>query len=335
MTGRDSTAMENATSPVLPDRPYLTPWYRLGRDHDSLIFQYAHAVVVFEGKAVQHFLPVLLPLLDGTRTLAEIDATLGEAVAPATRKALSLLHEHGLLIDGPPLAAETPAMLQQTLFFLTAQEPSRSVVDVQTALQEATVACIGSSPIAPDVARLLSRCGMHGVEPLTWQTQREALIGFDLVLTIPSGNELGRLPSWNRLALDAGRPWLQILPFDGKSATIGPLYVPKETCCYECFQLRRVANHDHPYNLSGPENAASLYPSAPPLDSMVAGLAALIALRWMLDRDPFLPGRFYALELGLNIHLSLHHVYRVPRCMVCTDVPHLGSPLPWHEAATE
>lgn len=325
------TARANAQS--FPLKPYLKPWYRLARDGDRSIFQYGDTLVVFEGKAVQLFLPVLLPLLDGTRTLGEIEAYLGEAVTPATRKALSLLHEYGLLMDGPPPAADTPLIMQQTLYFLAAQGRSTSIVERSDALQRASAAVLGSSAVTDEVARLLSRCGMNGVELLSWETQKQALLEFDLVLAIPSGKELSYLSSWNRLALDAGTPWLHLLPFDGKFAAVGPLYVPKETCCYECFQMRRAANVGYAQEFRALQNTPAPYPSMPPLDAMLAGLAAIVAIRWLVDRDPFLPGRFYALELGLEIRFSLHTVHRVPRCTACSDQHRLGSPLPWHERA--
>ena len=66
---------------------------------------------------------------------------------------------------------------------------------------------------------------------------------------------------------------------------------------------------------------------------MVAGLAATLALRWLAHRDQFLPGAWYALELGVRPALGAHVLYRVPRCPACSGLGAAAEPLPWHKGA--
>src|SRR2546423_15039883 len=85
-------------------RPRLSPWYRLARVGDALALEHGQAVGRLDGAAATKLLPRLLPLLDGTRTVDEIVACLGEPIRPAVEHALELLEEHGLLLSGPPEA---------------------------------------------------------------------------------------------------------------------------------------------------------------------------------------------------------------------------------------
>jgi hypothetical protein len=86
---------------ALPDRPALAPWCRLVEDGSRVLIERGGTLVTLEGGAARALLPRLLPLLDGTRTREELEATLGHAVAPAVDNVLALLAEHQLLVDGP------------------------------------------------------------------------------------------------------------------------------------------------------------------------------------------------------------------------------------------
>jgi hypothetical protein len=91
------------------ERPLLKPWYRLSVDDGRSTLRYAGSVLELEGKAAQRLLPHLLPLLDGTRTVDQVVAELGEAVRPAVEHALSLLRAHELLTEAVPVDAAVGA----------------------------------------------------------------------------------------------------------------------------------------------------------------------------------------------------------------------------------
>jgi bacteriocin biosynthesis cyclodehydratase domain-containing protein len=153
----------------------------------------------------------------------------------------------------------------------------------------------------------------------------------DLTVCAPAPAELPLLAEWNRQALDARAPWLQILPFDGRYASVGPLYLPADTCCYECFRLRRAANLDGGDELELLEGTPASYPAAPALDAVAGGLACLVTLGWLVLGDHYAPAAFYAFELLPVLSLGVHHVHRVPRCPACSGVEDVAPPLPWHK----
>jgi bacteriocin biosynthesis cyclodehydratase domain-containing protein len=314
----------------IPTRPYLKPWYRIARERERFVLEYGHAVAVFEGKAVKRLLPALLPLLDGTRSIDAIAAVLGEPARPAIDKALALLTDARLLTEGPALDGGTPAPFVHSTHFLAASAfDAPAISEISEALGRATVGVAGAGATAEEIARLLRVSGVDQIERLADEDGGGRLQALDLVVVAPTSQDLPCLPDWNRRILAAGTAWLQVLPFDGKFAAIGPLYLPGETCCYECFRLRRLSNVDYGEEFMTLERQPATYPEAPSLGAAIVGVATTLALRWIARRDQVLPGMFYALEHGATIALSVHRVYRVPRCPVCSGLDGIASPLPW------
>ena len=311
---------------MIPAFPYLAPWYRIAMAEDEVVLEYGQRLVCFAGRAGAVLMPVLLPLLDGTHTLDEIVEVLGTPARPAIEAALERLDDHDLLLDGPPLSDDIPAPLSTTAEFLVALRPGEVALEgAAAALRSRSVAVVGSGPAAVEVARLL---GLSGV-----CVRREASIpsGIDLAVCAPAPAQLPTLGEWNAQALASGQPWLQVLPFDGRYASVGPLYLPGETCCFECFRLRRLANLDVGDELALLEAAPAAYPAPPALQALVAGTAVTLALEWLVLHDHHVPSAFYAVELGQVLGLSLHHVYRVPRCPACSGLADVSAPLPWHK----
>jgi bacteriocin biosynthesis cyclodehydratase domain-containing protein len=312
----------------IPQNPHLKPWYRVAWKDERLVLEYAHRAVVFEGAAVARLLPPLLPLLDGTRSVDGIVAELGEAAEPAVAAALELLGAHGLLTAGPPVTggppshASTAALLAATL----PQQPS--VASMRAALAEAAVAVAGAGPPADLVGRILREAGVGRVD----RVAELAAAAAPLVVAVPASDELGELAELNRRLLRAATPWLQVLPFDGRLAALGPLFLPGESCCYECYRLRRAANSPFADEFWLLERGRAAYPSSPALDAAAAGFAAHLVLRWLAARDRTLPGTMFALEHERVPALTAHPVLRVPRCSACSPVASAAAPTPWFDA---
>ena len=314
---------------VIPALPHLAPWYRISAEDEKVVLEYGQRIVCLEGRAAAVLVPVLLPLLDGTRTLDDIAAVLGEPARPAIETALERLDAHDLLLDGPPLRADLPAPASDTAEMLASLRPGQVAPrEVAAALGSRTAAVVGTGSAAAEVGRLLRQSGVV-VE------RCEAIsAGVDLAICAPAPAQLPMLGEWNRQALGSSQAWLQILPFDGRYASIGPLYLPDETCCFECFRLRRAANLDVGDELALLEAAPASYPSPPSLHAFVSGIAATLALVWLGLRDQYVPSAFYAVELVPALSVTVHHVHRVPRCPACSGLADVAAPLPWHKESS-
>lgn len=305
------------------ERPLLKPWYRLSVDSGRSVLRYAGSALEFEGGAAHQLLPHLLPLLDGTRTVDDVVAELGETVRPAVEHALSLLRANDLLTVAAPADAAAGVRRSAELLSATDQR-GRTVAELHGCLGDVDVRVLGGAPAGEMAGRLLQASGAGGVWSLEWD-ERPPSAG--LVLAAPRGDELDRLAKWNESALDAGTTWMQVLPFDGRMAAVGPVVVPGQTACHECFRLRRDSTIA-PF----PDRTTGRYVGAPPLDALLASLAGLVVLRWLAAGDVIDAGVLIAVELAPELRCTRHFVYRVPRCPACSPTARRAAALPWSGA---
>jgi bacteriocin biosynthesis cyclodehydratase domain-containing protein len=307
----------------VPPRPLLAPWYRLVGDGERLLCEYAQSLVVLEGAAVRTLLPALLPLLDGTRTVDEIEERLGSAVRPAIDAALELMAAKGLVVAGPRPEAGRRAVE-------AAAAAHRLPLEVAaTRLRDATAAVVGHGRWSLDVVRLLSDAGVIQIRRLGWHGRGDAA----LAIVIPEADELDRLPAWNVSALRRGLPFLVIRPWDGRFASVGPLVVPGQTACYECVQLRRGAASGYPADFVDVESAPIAVQASAEIEAIVAAVAVHVALRWLVGSDRTVPGVLFTVEALPALAIGRHDVLRVPRCAACSLASTVAPPLPWHQAA--
>lgn len=306
----------------VPERPLLKPWYRLLELPDGLLLEHGRAVVSFSGRAATVLLPRLLPLLDGSRTEHEVVAAVGERVEPAVRNALALLAEHGLLAEGPDVAAGPTARTASYLSQLSTDPPG----EVASRLADARVLVEGDGALVQAVERLLRRCGVgragHDDRP-------------DLILTAAAVEGAPILERRNAEALEHGVTWLPLGCFDGRTACVGPLVVPGETACHRCLVIRRDACSPGTGELRALRAVPVRARVAPPLLALVAALGAERAVRWLGIRDPALPGALTTIEAGAGLRVREDVLLRVPRCPACSASARTALPLPWHEAAWE
>jgi bacteriocin biosynthesis cyclodehydratase domain-containing protein len=304
------------------ERPLLKPWYRLSVESGRSTLRYAGSVLEFEGAAAEALLPHLLPLLDGSRTVEEVVAALGEPVRPAVEHAVSLLRAHDLLTAHAPPGATVGARRCAELLAAT-DAAGRTIAQLHERLGLVDVRVLGEGPAAEPVGRLLQASGCAAVESVEWD---ERPTGF--VVAAPAAHEVPRLREWNRRALEADVAWLQVMPFDGRLAAVGPVFVPGQTACHECFRRRRDATI-----APAPDRAAGAYAGSPALDMALAGLAAHVALRWLAAGAVADAGVLLAVELEPELRCTRHFVHRVPRCDACSPAARRAAPSPWGAVA--
>ena len=312
------TAAHAIQEGALAERPLLAPWLRRAEVAGRIVLEYGDEIVVLGGARARAVLDGLLPLLDGSRTAAEIAAELGSTVA-VVDGVLGELRAHGLVVAGPPAGGAAT--------LCAALAPGTSPAEAEERLSEAAVAVVGASHCADELVRVL--------EPVVGTAGRAAwgdCANADVSVAAPSPAELPRLEGWNAQMLSRDAEWLQVLPFNGRFAALGPLFVPGETCCHTCFRHRRGANLGEPELAAALDAAPAPYPQPDLLSTALAGLAAGLLVRWLATRDPTLPGTLFALELDRGIRVDAHRVLRVPRCSACSPAYGLADPLPWATA---
>lgn len=305
----------------------LKPWYRVYKQDDTLIFHYADSVISLKGRAAETILPKLLPLLDGRHSIEQIERIVGTN-AEVTRAAVNMLERYELLMGGA--VPENETALARTAVFLSSIGGTAATETIEARIANATIGVTGSSNAAFELVRALRAAGVGTVQTRSLDDVFES--SADLLIAAPTWQEVPQLRAVNTEALKKQQPWMQVLPYDGRFAALGPIFVPYETACYACYQLRRASNVKYTADYVKLENATAQFEQCAPIDSMVAGLAVLHALRWIGAGDPFLAGNMLAVQPLNERATSLNHVLRVPRCTECSPAVASTPPSPWYES---
>jgi len=322
-------------------RPRLKPWYRLALDSDRsrLHVRHGQTTVTFSGRAATLLLPPLIGLLDGSRTVPQIVAALGQPVEPAVLQAVARLEEHDLLLDGPAPCAEGPSPVRTTVDAVSARtEGEVPPEEVFRTLVLARVRIVGGH-IAVEIGRLLGRAGVQAVEVLGTGEELSS-DPVDLLVVAPDAVDDPVLTAVNRAALETGQLWMQVLPLDGRRAAVGPLFLPGQTACHECFRMRRAAtaqDRELDRGWDALATAGAVSGSSPMSDGQVAILAGMatefaVELLALGERASTPRGGFFR-TLTTGTHgpeLETHRIFRVPRCPECSTLNGFGAPQPWH-----
>jgi bacteriocin biosynthesis cyclodehydratase domain-containing protein len=231
-------------------------------------------------------------------------------VRPAVEHALSLLRGHDLLTEG--VAGSSPSCE------LLAATTGHTIVEMQRRLGRAEIHVLGSGPTAESICRLLESSNRPD-----WN-EPPPRPGF--VVAAPSGAEVHRLTDFNRIAIETRTEWMQVLPFDGRLAAVGPVFVPGETACHECFLFRRDATISPTR-----DRTRGTYLESPAINAVLAGLAVHAALRHVTAGGD--AGTLLAVELAPDVRCTRHFVYRVPRCAACSTTARRAALAPWSDLA--
>jgi bacteriocin biosynthesis cyclodehydratase domain-containing protein len=313
--------------------PSLKPWLRVLREEDALVLEHARTSWSFDGPTAAPVLAELLPLLDGTRTVPDIVELVGDEFADSIESLVSLLQEHDLLLEGPPVAAGTPAAVRESVLQLAASDPrpASQLSPILRRFREAHISVVGGNALGTTAVETLRASGLGNITRCDDIPEAPAAGQCTLVLVTPESDELDALDRWNEAMLATSTAWLPVLPYDGLFAAVGPLIVPWETACYRCYLSRKAAALGVPTIVASQRKRSGIVPTGPVLGTFLAALASMVVTRWVGIQDPFLAGRMLAVDFGYEgPRLESHDVLRVPRCAACST-SRGPMPLPWYD----
>jgi molybdopterin-synthase adenylyltransferase len=197
-----------------------------------------------------------------------------------------------------------------------------------------SVAVAGGGSLEHTLAELLADGGFDRVVRMPERpgvSARTRLVdtGIESPALVVVGSETGFEPlrTWNELCVEKGLPFLPVAIQD-LVAYVGPLVVPGQTACYECFLRRRYSNLDEAAARERIElrsNSSSQVALHPAITAVAAGAAALEAAKFFL---PWQGARQAGRLLTFNMLASdfgRHRVLKVPRCAVCGNVTRVQS----------
>jgi len=218
----------------------------------------------------------------------------------------------------------------------------------QTRLRQASVGILGLGPIGNAIVEPLAACGvralrMYDFEPsakapaptayhadLSRRVVEEGNIesirsvaadGLSLLIVDADRWTMEFLAQVNHVALETSLSWM-VCGTDGSEATIGPTFLPGETCCFGCYQRRRrgaehwVSGYDAIANRRSATTATRMG-FMPGLPTFVAGLVVMEAVRFLCGVEiPATYGTELCFDLATS-RLGSNPVLKLPRCPDC------------------
>jgi len=316
----------------LPEQPRLIPWLLAVELGDNRVqLRSGEAAHTLTNPLLVKIFRAIRGALDGRHSVSEVVALAGPDTLPTTVIfLLKLLQGKGLLQQGPgnnALNEGERTRWQNQLRFLDHFVPDAS--NAHVALTNARIGLAGSAMLCELVSSSLGSVGISHVtelgDPLTWATDSgltNRLDGLDLVIACESSPAFSRFEAVNRACIASRIRWLCV-SVSGKTARLGPTFVPHQTACHTCMTLRL---RTHQPDLEGYEayrlqvdasDAVVDEGSVIPLCSAIAAQAALEAMRLLTGFSPAVTvGRFYEVS-ALSPAAASHEVFRVPRCPSC------------------
>lgn len=241
--------------------------------------------------------PLIIPLLDGTRTALETGTLLESKLAPEeTHYALALLERDGFIAE--PVPNLSPA--QAAFWYSLGVEASLAAGRIANA-RVAIAGFDASDPMHTELWDALSSWGLHGGEDSGLCANYQLVIAGDYLAL--------DLDLLNRQALESGQAWMLVNPH-ARVAAVGPLFRPGFTACWACLAHRLRENRmTLPWPGGGtPSGSAS---------SLVLRLAADELAKWIaLGGATMLDGSLLTFDHG-SLAFVRHRVARRPQCPAC------------------
>jgi SagB-type dehydrogenase family enzyme len=291
---------------------------------DGLVVDGAHSLQVFKGKSTRSLLPELIPLMNGSRKLAELENALPGTMPEHVRAAVTMLHEAGLVEDGSDqMAAANAFPNEQTLFFLrryssaTGRNLSGREACEKLQIAEVVIFEDGETPHGETLKALLQKTGVGRVLLLNrgslgdWHPESGVppaqLLIVSLALNGEDSESGARLDEW---CAKKNLAWLRIAADPaGGYADIGPYFSARDTSCYRCFHQV----HGRPVVHADPAIARM----RPAEAEFWLSMAAVEIVYQLTEAGPVSRGRdFQRYDLGQWTSRQLRCA-RVPGCPRC------------------
>ena len=272
-------------------------------DRDKLFIGREDSHFLIEGSAIN----AVARVIDGSTELDEIIAqTAFELPIPSVISAINRLVAGGHLVDGPP-STEGP---ETSWWDHRGIDPSAAAAKVaSTRIEFVDLTEQGTRSFESVVAD----CGFN----VDSSTEFERTIA----IVIANDQLDERLVGVDTRMREANQPWILVTP-SGESIKIGPLFVPGETACWHCLEMRLRGNRQLDTYLVLKRDTMLRRPSTPPANqatrSLAAGFVTSELLAFVGGNEVETRSRIVSID-ATTYRSERHEVVRRPQCHVCGD----------------
>jgi SagB-type dehydrogenase family enzyme len=250
-------------------RPHFTRKFVTVPFEDGLLVDGAGGLKILQGKAMEVLLPDLIELMDGARTVEEIQGALTTIPPEDVQAAISMLSECGLVEDGGCETApagwnpETFSYLQR---YVGSSSDCPNAQEAYAELQAREALVVASSETRLQADLLTSLLRKTGVKSVVRVSRTEFPWDIPTPESKPSGLTplivsvaAGALEDEWHLKLDdwcyeRRRPWLRVmLRESGEDLELGPYFYGAGGPCFRCSSPQlRPPIHSRPWQVSAP-----------------------------------------------------------------------------------
>lgn len=319
---------------------FIPPWYRIRADENTLVFRHGEGYTVFEGAsvvpAVKAVAEKLLETKDSDKTIEAFD----ESSRPVAREIINKFVQLHVAIETCGDQSPTAMSLMEKIGGIISME------EIESSLQKQRVAVVSDHTLPEVAAAVLKRLledvvFVDEISPENADAELGNIEQERMIICAPSSENSKLLSTVNRWALKNSRSWMQVLPFNGTYATVGPLFIPGETGCYNCFRLRTLSASrsvseaiafERGTEVPGQELTTEAWAS--PAETTVTWATAVGLLQQEaldLSNLPLTPLRGQCHTLSFTpggVEVQKHRLFKVPRCPECQQ-GNLPLPQPW------
>jgi len=255
------------------------------------------------------------------------------------------LRDNGILTDNTLRRALKSGLGPQMQFWNRAEFGSQGVAaqQLQEEWAETRLAIVGDQYLVELIAEKAKLTGLNKIttvvrpERSLTPGQLDQLMGNDVVVAAYDQHHAYQLNQLNREAIRLDKTWLLVRGMNGMTASVGPLFVGRETGCFHCLTSRLKSTMDHAGLYDSYENyllenqTASRGEGAPiAAYDLVANLAVLEVMKFRTKwAVPATYGNIINFDL-YDVQTTTHPFLRTPVCPVCKPVT-TYSPAPWLE----
>ncbi len=285
-------------------------------DSDKVFLYDEYRQFLLEGTAMSR----LAPLLDGTRTLADLLGAVGEELPLSeTLAALTRLERGGHLVDGP--VEDSPGGRAEVAWWDAAGVDASSA---RESITDGSVAVVGLDGAAGADARAVREAlGAAGI------SIAEEVADASLVVAVVDDYLSPELASLNARMLESGQRWLLVRPA-GHKAWIGPLLRPGETGCWQCLAQRLAGNRQVEQYIERKGDAVRRVSAAAPALPVTLRAGAALAAAEVVSilatgTSPRVDQTLLTFD-HTSFETERHYVVRRPQCPACGDEATARSP---------
>lgn len=238
------------------------------------------------------------------------------------------------------------ALRAQLDFFSQGSSENGSAHDIQSRIEKTKLVLLGSGFFIDILYNKASMSGFKQIQKIRISkkidsAQVEQLIaGCDFLMVDADIWHPLLLEEINRIAIVYKKAWIIIMGIDGTVASIGPLFVAKETGCYNCLIMRMKSCMDFlPYfeafesYLKRRKKSGKSGGSFMVMYDILASISILEALKYITQVSiPVLYKNFISLDI-FSYDINIHPFLKVPECPLCSTEVEFD-PSPWLEPIT-